>query len=135
MLWQVTLHTCVSRSERKSMRPAYDFWSSGPWRTVFSVLMTLLAWTTTASWFIVLRLAPLTRAAPATRYYVALCCLLPLLAGCVFWTKVRKRAKLGIADKDAAGFCYSIIFTTLGTAYVALGSIETALLWVMTRTK
>jgi len=117
------------------MRPASNFWSRPPLGTVFFILVTLLAWTTTASLFIVLKLAPLTRAAPSTRYYAALCCLLPWLAGCVFWTKARKRAKLGIADKDATGFCYSVIILTVGAAYGAMVSIETVLLGVLTTLK
>jgi len=117
------------------MRLSSHLGSSATLRTVFSLLITLLAWTITASLFIVLKLAPLTRSAPTARYYAALCCLLPWLAGCMFWTKVRKRARLDIADKDATGFCYSIIFLTVGTAYGALVSIETVLLWVLTRAK
>jgi drug/metabolite transporter superfamily protein YnfA len=98
-------------------------------------LVTLLAWTTTVSLFIVLKLAPLTRGAAAARYYAALGCLLPWLAGSMFWTRVRKRARLDIADEEATGFCYGIIFLTVGSAYGALVSIETVLLWVLTRVK
>jgi len=53
----------------------------------------------------------------------------------VFWTKARKRAKLGIADKDATGFCYSVIILTVGAAYGAMVSIETVLLGVLTTLK
>lgn len=115
------------------MRLGSNFWSSAPWMTFFFVLVTLLVWTTAASWFIVLRFAPLTRGAPAIKYYVAIDSLLPWLAGCKFWTKVRKRAKLGIADRDATGFCYRIIFITLVGAYVAMVLIETQLLGVLVR--
>lgn len=117
------------------MRQGRHFWSSTPLRRVFVILVTLLAWTTTASLFIVLKLAPLTRGASATRYYIAMGCLLPWLAGCVFWAKVRRRARSEMADKDATGFCYSIILLTVGTAYGAVASIETVLLWVLTRAK
>jgi hypothetical protein len=110
-----------------------NFGSSAPLRTVFFTLVTLLAWTTAASLFIVLKRAPLTRGASATTYYAALCGLIPWLAGCVSWAKVRKRAKSGIADKDATGFCYSIIIAVLISAYVAMVSLETVLLWVLTR--
>lgn len=115
------------------MRSGNNFWSSTPWRTVFPVLVTLLAWTTAASWFIVLKLAPLTLGAPAIKYYVALGSLLPWLTGCKFWTMAGKRAKLGIADRDATGFCYGIILLTVGTAYGAMVLIETQLLGVLFR--
>ena len=95
------------------MRLGSHLGSSATLRTAFLLLITLLAWTITAFLFIVLKRAPLTRSAPAAIFCAALCCLLPWLAGCMFWTKVRKRAKLGIADKDATGFCYSIIFPTV----------------------
>jgi hypothetical protein len=117
----------------KSMRPDYSYWSSVRVRTIFGVLGTLLAWTASGSLFIVLRLIPLTHGAPGTIYSTTLVSLLPWLAGSVFWTRVRKRAKLGIADRDAAGFCYTIVFITVGAAYVALLSIEPVLLMSFTR--
>jgi hypothetical protein len=102
-------------------------------RAVFLVLVTLSAWTTTASLFVILKRAPLTRGAPVTIYYPILCSLLPWLAGCVFWIKVRKRAKLGVADKDATDLCYRIITFTVAAAYGAIVSLEPLLLWVMIR--
>lgn len=110
------------------MRLGNDFWSSAPWMTLLFLLVTLLAWTTAASWFIVLRTAPLTRGAPAIKYYVALGSLLPWLAGWKFWTKIRKRARLGIAARDTTGFCYRIISITVVGAYVAMLLIETQML-------
>jgi hypothetical protein len=88
-----------------------------------------------AFFFIVLRPGPLTRGTLGGRYYPALVCLLPWLAGCMFWTKIRKRARSGMADEEATGFCYSIIFLTVGAAYGALVSIGTVLLWVLTRSR
>jgi len=117
------------------MRLDSHFWSNATLRAVFFLLITLLAWTITASLFILLKLAPLTSGAPVVRYYSALCSLLPWLAGCMLWAKVRNRTRLDIADKETAGFCYSIVFLIVGTAYGALGSIETVLLWVLTRAK
>ena len=101
----------------------------------FLLLLTLLAWMTTVSLFIILKLAPLTRGAPAMKYYAALTCLLPWLAGCVFWTRVRSRERLDTADRDMTGFCYRVIFFTVGAAYGAVVSIESVLLWVLTRAK
>jgi hypothetical protein len=117
------------------MRLSSHFGSSATLRTVFALLITLLAWTITASLFIVFKLAPLTRGALVARYYAALCCLLPWLAGCMFWTKIGKRTRLDKIDKDTTGFCYSIIFLTVGAAYGALVSMETLLLWVLTKAK
>ncbi len=110
------------------------FGSSAPLNTALFAFFTLLAWTTTASLFVLLKRAPLTHGAPIT-YYAPLCVLLPWLSGCVFWTKIRKRAKLGTADKDATSFCYGIVFNALCTAYVALVLIESLLLWALTRAK
>ncbi len=114
------------------MRLASNFWSSASLSTAFFALATLLAWTTAAFLFILLKRAPLTHDAPVTTYYATLCTLLPWLAGTLFWIKVRKRAKLGIADRDATSFCYNIIFILLCTAYVAMVSIQTVVLWVLT---
>ena len=109
--------------------------SSGASKTAFFALFTLAAWVTTAFLFILLKRAPLTRGAPVIAYFATLCSLLPWLAGYVFWIKVRKRAKLGVADGGSTNFCYSIIFINLCTAYVALVSIGTVLLWVLIRVK
>jgi hypothetical protein len=57
------------------MRLDSNLWSRPPLARFFFILISLSAWTTTASLFVVLKLAPLTRAALATRYYAALCCL------------------------------------------------------------
>ena len=111
------------------------FGSSGTPRRTFFALFTLAAWTTTAFLFILLRRAPLTRGAPVITYFATLCSLLPWLAAYVFWIKVGKRAKLGVADRGSTDFCYSIIFADLCMAYVALVSIGTVLLWVLTRVK
>jgi hypothetical protein len=115
------------------MRPDYSYWSSAPLNTALFALATLAAWTITASLFVLLSRAPLTRGAPVTIYYATACSLLPWFAGSVFWIKVRKRAKLGIADRDATGFCYGVIFTALGAAYAGMFSIESVLLSVLTR--
>ncbi len=117
------------------MPTASHFGSSGAPRRAFFALFTLAAWTTTAFLFILLKRAPLTRGAPVITYFATLCGLLPWLAGYVFWIKVGKRAKLGVADEGSTNFCYSIIFINLCTAYVALVSIGTVLLWVLTRVK
>lgn len=115
------------------MPSASDFGSNGAPKTAFFALFTLAAWMTAAFLFILLKRAPLTRGAPAITYFATLCSLLPWLAGYVFWIKVRKRAKLGVADRGSTNFCYSIIFINLCTAYAALVSIGTVLLWVLTR--
>jgi hypothetical protein len=109
--------------------------SSGAPKTALFALFTLAAWMTAAFLFILLKRAPLTRGAPVITYFAIPCSLLPWLAGYVFWIKVRKRAKMGVADGDSANFCYSIIFINLCTAYVALVSVGTVLLWVLTRVK
>lgn len=114
---------------------ASRFGSSGALKSAFFALFTLAAWTTTAFLFILLKGAPSTRGAPVITYFATLCSLLPWLAGYVFWIKVRKRAKLGVADVGSTNFCYSVIFVNLCTAYVALVSIGTVLLWVLTRVK
>jgi len=97
-------------------------------------LVTLLAWTTTASLFVILKRAPLTRGV-SIAYYIPLCSILPWLAGYVFWFKVKKRAKLGIADRDTTRFCCEIIIMAIGAAYVAMVSIDGVLLWALTRVK
>ena len=117
------------------MPSASHFGSSGAPKTAFFALFTLTAWTTTAFLFILLKRAPLTRGAPVITYFATLSSLLPWLAGYVFWIKVRKRAKLGVADIGSTSFCYSIILINLCTAYVALVSIGTVLLWALTRVR
>lgn len=117
------------------MSSTSDLGSRGAPRRAFFALFTLAAWTTTAFLFVLLKRAPLTRGASAITYFATLCSLLPWLAGYVFWIKVGKRAKLGVTDRGSTDFCYSIIFGNLCTAYVALVSIGTVLLWVLTRVK
>ncbi len=111
------------------------FGNSAPLNRGLFVLGTLLACTTMASLFVVLKRAPLTHGDPLTTYPTLLGGLLPWLSGFVFWTKVRKRARLSIADRDATNFCNSIIVNSLISAYVAIVSIESLLLWVLTRVR
>lgn len=103
-------------------------WNSGSSKAFFAGLATLLAFTTAGSLFFILRVAPQTRDAAVTVYYVTCCSLLPWVSGCVFWIKVGKRAKLNIADREATGLCYRMIFNTVLGAYAALISIEGVLL-------
>jgi hypothetical protein len=115
------------------MRLGNDFWNSGPVKALFFALFTLSAGTTEAFLFILVRRAPQLRGAPATTYYPALLIsLLPWLSGCVFWIKVRKRAKLGKTDRGTAGFCYNIIFLSVLAAYLAVLQIGILLLRVLT---
>lgn len=116
------------------MRLASDFWNRAPVNTAFFALFTLVAWTTEAFLFILVKRAPAMRAAPAITYYPALLIsLLPWLSGCVYWIRVRKRAKLGKADRDATRFCYAIVFNTVLAAYLALLSVGGLLLWVLAK--
>ncbi len=118
------------------MRLDRDFGSSVAVKTAVFALVTLLAATTTLSLFVILKRAALTRRAPAAyAYYIPLSCLLPWLAGCVFWLKVRKRAKLGMADGSTARFCYDVIILMVTTAYVAIVQFDGLLLWILTRAK
>lgn len=117
------------------MRSGNSFWSGSSVRRSFFLLITLLAWVASGSLFIVLRQASLTRASPAIVFFPIFCSLLPWLAGLVFWLRVGRRAKLGVASGDEAGFCYSIIILIVGTAYVAIVSVEPFLLWALTRGK
>lgn len=115
------------------MRMGYGHWSRTSVKTLSLLAVTLLAWATTASLFIVLKVAPEMRGAPVTiSYSSTLCSLLPWLAGLIFWIRVGKRAKSGEADGDVAGFCYSIIVLTVGAAYVAIACTVPLLLWAMT---
>ncbi len=116
------------------MRLDRNFGSSVATKTTVFALVTLMAATTVVSLFVIPKLAPLTRRAPAT-YYIPLSCLLPWLAGCVFWLKVSKRAKLGIADGSAAGFCYNAIILKVTAAYVAIVQFDGLLLWILSRPK
>lgn len=95
---------------------------------------TLLAWGATAFLYVLIR-APLTRGAPLITYSALLISLLPWLSGLVFWAKLRKRTKLGTVDPAAAGFCSKVIFNALGSAYLAVLSVEILLLWVLIRAK
>ncbi len=103
-------------------------------KTAVFAIVTLLAATTMLSLFVILKSAPLTHRTPAA-YYIPLFCLLPWLSGCVLWLKVRKRAKLGIADGGATRFCYDIIIMMAIAAYVAIVQFDGLLLWVLTRAK
>lgn len=117
------------------MRSASHLGSSAALSTTLFILVTLMAWTNTASLFIILRLTPSVHSVPLMTYSAPLCALLPWLGGCVFWARVRKRAKLGVADRDATGFCYSMILMIVGAAYVAMVLIEPVLILVLTRVK
>jgi hypothetical protein len=118
----------------KSMRLDRNLRSSIAAKTAVFAIVTLLAATTMLSLFVILKRAPLTHRTSAT-YYIPLSCLLPWLSGCVFWFKVRKRAKLGIADGGATRFCYDIIIMMVTAAYVAIIQFDGLLLWVLTRAK
>jgi hypothetical protein len=111
-----------------------NFGSSVAVKTAIFALVTLLAATTMLSLFVILKRAPLTRRATTT-YYIPLSCILPWLAGCVFWLKVRKRTKLGMADEGTARFCYDLIITMIIAAYVAIVQFDGLLLWILTRAK
>jgi hypothetical protein len=102
--------------------------------TAFFALSTLVAWTATTFLFVLLKRAPLTRGASLITNITLLSSLLPWLAACVFWIRVRKRAKLGTADSGTLHLSQKIITTTFLAAYVALINMEALLLWVMTRT-
>lgn len=111
-----------------SMRADYSYWSGARVSTIVGILVTLLAWMTSGSLFIVLRLIPLTRGEPLTIYSTSLGSFLPWFAGCVFWVRVRRRKQLGKADKEASGFCYSLLFSSVMAAYISLLLVETVLL-------
>jgi hypothetical protein len=116
------------------MRLDRNLGSSATEKTAVFAIVTLLPVTTILSLFVILKRAPLTHRTPAT-YYIPLSCLLPWLSGCVFWLKVRKRAKLGMADAGATRFCYDVIITMVIAAYVAIVQFDGLLLWVLTRAK
>ena len=116
------------------MRLDRNFGSSVSVRTAAFALVTVMAATTILSLFVILKGAPLTSRAFAA-YYIPLFCLLPWLAGCVFWLKVSKRAKLGMADASTTKFCYDLIIMMTGAAYVAIVQFDGLLLWVLTRAK
>lgn len=112
-----------------------DFWSRTPIRRLFFVLITLDAWITTASLFMLLGYAPLTRGAPLLTWTPVLVSTLPWLAACSSWAQVRKKTKSGALDRDSASFCYSIIIMTVGAAYVVVLNIEPVLFQALSRAK
>jgi peptidoglycan/LPS O-acetylase OafA/YrhL len=98
-------------------------------------LVTVLALVTTVSLFILLKYAPPVHGVAIIAYYPPLCCLLPWLAGIVFWRKVTRRVKSGAADEDSARLCYEIIILTSTSAYVAITALDSVLLWIVFRVK
>jgi hypothetical protein len=98
------------------------------------VIVTLGAAITMLSLFVILNSAPLTQRTSAA-YYIPLSCLLPWLSGCVFWFKVRKRAKLAVADEGATRFCFDVIIMMAVAAYVSIVQFDGLLLWILTRAK
>ena len=109
--------------------------SSGHPRAALFAIPTLEAWTTTAFLFFLLKRFHLTLDAPLIAYSALLSSLLPWLSGLAFWIRVRKRAKLGIADRDATSFSHRIILNIVGAGSGAMLLIEILLLWVLTRVK
>lgn len=107
--------------------------SSAPVNTALFALSTLAAWTAPTFLFVLLKRAPLTHGALLITSTALLSSLLPWLAACVFWIRVRKRAKLGTTDRETLHLSQNIITTTLLAAYIAILNMEILLLWVMTR--
>jgi hypothetical protein len=98
------------------------------WTALFA-LATLFAWATTAFLFFIVKRAPLARGEPLTIPMLAN--LLPWVSACVSWIKVRKSRRSALADGDTSSVCYSMIFSALAAAYVAVLSIELLLLDVL----
>lgn len=118
------------------MVPSGSYFGGGAVASIVRfALTTLLAWTTTVSLFVILNRAPLTRSVTVIALYVPLCSLLPWVVGCAFGIKVRIRAKLGIADREASRFCVEIIDVGVTAAYVAMVCVDGVLLWVLIRPK
>ena len=107
--------------------------SSTPVNTALFALMTLGAWTAPTVLFVLLKRAPLIQGAPLITNTALLSSLLPWVTACVFWIKVRKRARLDAAYRQTLHFSQNIITASLLAAYIALINLETLLLWVMTR--
>ena len=103
--------------------------------TALFALATLEAWTTAAALFVFLRRVPFGGGVLENAYYAALCSVLPWVAGCVLWLKVRKRGKLGRLDREATRFCYIIINNLLIVTYIAVLLISQVLFPALPRVK
>ena len=117
------------------MRAGYEYWSRPPIRLGFLLLVTLQAWVTAAALFFIVRFGPFADDAWPLRYFPILASLLPWFAACTSWWRVRKRVKSGVADRETAGFCYSIIFSIVMCAYVVVMTIVPLLLHPISRVK
>jgi hypothetical protein len=64
-------------------------------------------------------------------YLLPLVHVLPWLAGVQCLRKTKQAAHDDLINPDAAGLCYSVIIALLATVYVALGTFELALGFVL----
>ncbi|HTZ74307.1 MAG TPA: hypothetical protein VMB47_10335, partial [Candidatus Aquilonibacter sp.] len=99
------------------MKTGYEYWSRALIRRGFFMLITLQALSTMAPLFLIIRRGPFAEGAWPLTYFPVLASILPWFTACLSWWRVNKRVKLGVADRESAGFCYSIIILTTGTAY------------------
>jgi hypothetical protein len=97
--------------------------------TALFALVSLEAWTTTAVLFISLKHVPLTGGLLENAYYPTICSVLPWLAGCMFWIRVRKRGRLGTLDGEAIRYCSMIINNVLGITYIVILILFQVLFW------
>lgn len=103
--------------------------------TALFALATLEAWTTAAALFILFRRMPFGGGLLENAYYPALCSVLPWVAGCMFWFKVRRKGKEGKLDREATTFCYIIINNLLILTYIVVLLIGQVLFWAVPRVK
>ncbi len=117
------------------MNAGYEYWSRTPIRLGCFVLITLQAWVTAAVLFFIIKYDPFADGAWPLTYFPVLASLLPWFGACKFWWAVRKRVKSGVADRESAGFCYSIIILTVIGTYVVVMTIVPLLLHPISRVK
>jgi hypothetical protein len=115
------------------MRSSGKFWSRIPTSGAAYGFFTLVAWTTAAFLFVLLKRVRSVSGASLITQPVFLVSLVPWLAGTVFLVKLRKRVKLGKTDQDTAGFCCTVLYSAVCSAYVAMQLIGILLLQVLSR--